>query len=87
MRLNGTFGGNIELVAFATRFQKIVYCYQENGKILVIKPIEQIQGNIKTIHIFYHRWKHYSSIRNINGPYNGLPNIVTLLFILECFYD
>lgn len=35
------------------------------------------------MHIVYHSWEHYSSIRNVNGPATGLPEIQ----IKECIVD
>lgn len=29
----------------------------------------------KTLHILYHEWEHYSSIRNIDGPHMGPANV------------
>lgn len=36
---------------------------------------EPIPGPRKVLHIAYHDWEHYSSVRNIDGPHKGLPNV------------
>ncbi|KAI9291010.1 cysteine proteinase [Neoconidiobolus thromboides FSU 785] len=78
MRNEGTFGGNVELVAFARKFKVKVNIYQEDGNVMRIDFDNKDNNNmeeIKTLHIAYHSWEHYSSIRNKNGPFEGLPNI------------
>ncbi|KAG0303166.1 hypothetical protein BGZ98_006949 [Dissophora globulifera] len=79
MRKNGTFGGNIELVAFARLKRVDVRVYQP-GYIFVIEGVDvkkegSTPGERPIMHIAYHSWEHYSSIRNIDGPYEGLPEI------------
>ncbi|KAK6506472.1 hypothetical protein TWF506_011379 [Arthrobotrys conoides] len=32
-------------------------------------------GERKVVHIAYHDWEHYSSVRNIEGPHKGHPNV------------
>lgn len=36
-------------------------------------------GQAPLLHIAYHSWEHYSSVRNKNGPHHGLPEIPHLL--------
>ncbi|KAF3219591.1 hypothetical protein TWF106_007011 [Orbilia oligospora] len=36
---------------------------------------EPVVGERKVMHIAYHDWEHYSSVRNIDGPHKGLPNV------------
>ncbi|KAI0826496.1 hypothetical protein BC628DRAFT_236010 [Trametes gibbosa] len=31
-----------------------------------------------TVYVAYHDWEHFSSIRNLRGPHNGLPNVVEM---------
>ncbi|KAL1915634.1 uncharacterized protein VTP21DRAFT_6393 [Calcarisporiella thermophila] len=73
MRNSGVFGGHMELVAFARLKRVNVRVYQP-GYIYVIEG-----GCTKNadpeIHIAYHTWQHYSSIRNIDGPHEGPPQI------------
>ncbi|KAI1309128.1 hypothetical protein EDD11_004139 [Mortierella claussenii] len=79
MRKNGTYGGNIELVAFARMKRVDIKVYQP-GYIFVIEGIDvkkegSSPGQRPIMHIAYHSWEHYSSIRNIDGPHEGLPEI------------
>ncbi|KAK6511182.1 hypothetical protein TWF481_000104 [Arthrobotrys musiformis] len=36
---------------------------------------EKTTGPRRVLHIAYHDWEHYSSVRNIDGPHKGLPNV------------
>ncbi|KAF9953131.1 hypothetical protein BGZ72_005660 [Mortierella alpina] len=79
MRKNGTYGGNIELVAFARMKRVDIKVYQP-GYIFVIEGIDvkkegSSPGQRPVMHIAYHSWEHYSSIRNIDGPHEGPPEI------------
>ncbi|KAI9236663.1 MAG: hypothetical protein BYD32DRAFT_418207 [Podila humilis] len=79
MRKNGTYGGNIELVAFA-RLKKVDIKVYQPGYIFVIEGVDvkkegSTPGQRPVMHIAYHSWEHYSSIRNIDGPHEGLPEI------------
>ncbi|KAF9980858.1 hypothetical protein BGZ75_007891 [Mortierella antarctica] len=76
MRKNGTYGGNIELVAFARMKRVDIKVYQP-GYIFVIEGIDvkkegSSPGQRPVMHI---AWEHYSSIRNIDGPHEGPPEI------------
>ncbi|KAF9281242.1 hypothetical protein BGZ68_006758 [Mortierella alpina] len=76
MRKNGTYGGNIELVAFARMKRVDIKVYQP-GYIFVIEGIDvkkegSSPGQRPIMHI---AWEHYSSIRNIDGPHEGPPEI------------
>ncbi|KAF9538860.1 hypothetical protein EC957_006076 [Mortierella hygrophila] len=79
MRRNGTYGGNIELVAFARMKNVDIKVYQP-GYIYVIEGVDvkkegSSPGQRPVMHIAYHSWEHYSSIRNIDGPFEGPPEI------------
>ncbi|KAI8982144.1 hypothetical protein BDF20DRAFT_453495 [Mycotypha africana] len=90
MTQNGTFGGNMELVAFAKLKQIDIKVYQP-GMIYVIngKDDDEDNNNISEgeevairqhiLHIAYHSWEHYDSVRNIDRPHTGLPEIKTSL--------
>ncbi|KAJ1918930.1 2-oxoglutarate dehydrogenase E1 component [Mycoemilia scoparia] len=80
MRTLGTYGGNLELVAFARCFSVDVKVYQLGTNVFVISGSPPNSPNdmrraYPPVHIAYHSWEHYSSIRNCNGPYSGPPNI------------
>ncbi|KAF3904685.1 hypothetical protein ABW21_db0208599 [Orbilia brochopaga] len=83
MAKSGVYGDNLEIVAFAR-------CYGVNVKIYQRDFAYQIScddgedngsntgtssGEKQLLHIAYHSWEHYSSVRNIDGPHNGLPQV------------
>ncbi|KAG1055460.1 hypothetical protein G6F43_002580 [Rhizopus delemar] len=80
MKQDGTFGGNMELVAFAKLSKVDIKVYQP-GFIYVIKGTEdedeEEEGECprQILHIAYHDWEHYSSVRNLDGPFTGPPEI------------
>ncbi|KAI8371550.1 uncharacterized protein BYT42DRAFT_72836 [Radiomyces spectabilis] len=82
MENDGTFGGNMELTVFAKCKSVDIKVYQP-GLIYVISGNEEEETNNdekdaegkQTLHIAYHSWEHYSSIRNIDGPFSGPPEI------------
>lgn len=115
MRTPGTYGGHLELSAFAHCKRRnvkviqpgLVYIIEWNTGVddddgdaasspngdaderdrrrmrrtkekgakstLVPEPEDEAQG---TIYVAYHDWEHFSSVRNISGPHNGIPNVV-----------
>lgn len=73
MARDGTYADNIEVQAFADAHQKNVQVYWFDGKVTAITPSCRRAERIATVHIAYHKWEHYSSIRNIDGPHEGLP--------------
>ncbi|KAI7856370.1 hypothetical protein BDC45DRAFT_549285 [Circinella umbellata] len=74
MKKEGTFGGNMELAAFARMCQVDIKVYQP-GLIYIIRGISESEEAEQTLHIAYHSWEHYSSVRNIEGPFSGPPEI------------
>ncbi|KAG0266114.1 hypothetical protein DFQ27_000161 [Actinomortierella ambigua] len=79
MRRNATYGGNVELVAFA-RLKRVDIRVYQPGYVFVIEGVDvkkegSTPGQRPMLHIAYHSWEHYSSIRNIDGPFEGLPEI------------
>ncbi|KAF1799837.1 hypothetical protein FB192DRAFT_1388775 [Mucor lusitanicus] len=82
MSQDATFGGNMELAAFA-KLKKVDIKVYQPGMIYVINGVDDEDEKIEdeeeeprqTLHIAYHSWEHYSSVRNIDGPYSGPPEI------------
>ncbi|CAG8465902.1 2749_t:CDS:2 [Paraglomus occultum] len=82
MRKLGTYGGNMELVGYA-QLQRVNIRVYQPGTIYVIsgndfdskESSKKLDRNRKTLHIAYHNWEHYSSVRNIRGPHDGDPEI------------
>ncbi|KAJ2008668.1 hypothetical protein GGI06_005268 [Coemansia sp. S85] len=75
MRRNGVFGGNLELVAFARNYRTDIRVYQLGGTVFVISGATDpsLSRSMPTVHIAYHSYEHYSSVRNLAGPHDGLP--------------
>ncbi|KAJ2963515.1 hypothetical protein NQZ79_g1602 [Umbelopsis isabellina] len=74
MENSGVFGGNMELAAFAKLHKVDIKIYQP-GFIYIINGGDDANEARQTLHIAYHSWEHYSSVRNIDGPSHGPPEI------------
>ncbi|ORY91111.1 hypothetical protein BCR43DRAFT_498523 [Syncephalastrum racemosum] len=87
MEKDGTFGGNMELAAFA-RLKGIDIKVYQPGLIYIISGNEgqeevaykgdddgEDMSRPSRIHIAYHSWEHYSSVRALDGPWTGPPEI------------
>ncbi|KAI4106781.1 MAG: hypothetical protein L6R37_001983 [Teloschistes peruensis] len=81
MARGGTYGDNMEITAFSKAYNAEViiyrseyaYCVRDGG----------ITGPYKSLHIAYHTYEHYSSVRNIRGPHTGIPNTEALYESVE----
>lgn len=89
MSRSSVYGGNLELAAFASAYQLNVVVYQADLR-YVITPIDESKGEKRVelevdqggerpekVHIAYHTWEHYSSVRCMNGPHSGPPEITS----------
>lgn len=77
MQKSGFFGDNLEIQAFAREYRVNVKIYQRDHA-YVICSLNGDDGkytDTQVVHIAYHTWEHYSSIRNREGPYTGPPNV------------
>ncbi|KAL8733407.1 MAG: hypothetical protein Q9181_003592 [Wetmoreana brouardii] len=72
MAKGGTYGDNMEVVAFSKAFNVDVIIYMRQHA-YYIKDDEH-GGGSKILHIAYHTYEHYSSVRNVRGPHTGVPN-------------
>ncbi|KAE9963002.1 hypothetical protein BLS_009222 [Venturia inaequalis] len=73
MKKGGTWGDNMEIVAFAAAFHTDVRIYMTEYSYMI--PGQGDEASRKIAHIAYHDWEHYSSIRNLDGPHSGLPAV------------
>jgi hypothetical protein len=71
MRQKGVYGGNLELVACCRVFEVGIAVHQAAQDIWFVADGD----HSVVLHIAYHSWEHYSSVRNIDGPFHGPPNI------------
>ncbi|KXT12013.1 hypothetical protein AC579_4650 [Pseudocercospora musae] len=74
MARGGTYGDNMEITAFSSAFGYDVKIYQRDFAFMVTGAHGD-DADRPVAHIAYHMWEHYSSIRNLDGPYEGLPNV------------
>jgi hypothetical protein len=72
MARGGTYGDNMEITAFSSAFDCDVRIYQRDFAYVVSGGEESSRP---VAHIAYHNWEHYSSIRNLDGPHTGLPEV------------
>ncbi|KAF2083645.1 cysteine proteinase, partial [Saccharata proteae CBS 121410] len=73
MAEGGTWGDNIELVAFARAYNVNIRIYVHDFAYNIFAGPEDPDREV--LHIAWHKWEHYSSIRNIDGPHTGLPEV------------
>ena len=73
MARGGTYGDNMEITAFSCAFGVDVKIYQRDFAYMVTGADDD--GQRRKAHIAYHIWEHYSSIRNLDGPHNGMPHV------------
>ncbi|KAI9827184.1 MAG: hypothetical protein M1832_005321 [Thelocarpon impressellum] len=73
MAKGGTWGDNMEISAFSAAYAVDVKIYQRDLAYMVSGG-EPGDGR-QVVHIAYHVWEHYSSIRNLGGPHTGPPEV------------
>ncbi|KAK3678068.1 hypothetical protein LTR78_002163 [Recurvomyces mirabilis] len=74
MARGGTYGDNMEITAFASAYDVDVKIYQRDFAYMITGGGEDV-GTRPVAHIAYHLWEHYSSIRNLDGPHAGKPEV------------
>ncbi|PLB47220.1 hypothetical protein P170DRAFT_448875 [Aspergillus steynii IBT 23096] len=74
-RKRGVWGGAEEIQAFCQSFKKDVNVYTMYG----IQNFRDVHApdeeERETVHIAFHDFHHYSSVRHTHGPHDGLPQI------------
>lgn len=81
MARGGTYGDNMEIVAFSSAMGYDVKIYQRDYAFMVSGSNGETDR--KVAHIAYHTWQHYSSIRNLDGPHTGMPCVTVKLLSPE----
>ncbi|XRM40043.1 hypothetical protein ABZX51_003367 [Aspergillus tubingensis] len=77
-RKKGVWGGAEEIQAFCQAFKKDVRVYTMYG-IQNFRDVHAPEGEERDIiHIAFHDFHHYSSVRHNDGPHTGLPCIPTV---------
>ncbi|KAL9103150.1 MAG: hypothetical protein Q9163_001794 [Psora crenata] len=76
MARGGTYGDNAELIAFSSKFHVNIRIWSAAMGTFLNIDCETSHGEeVQTLHIVHHTYEHYSSIRNIDGPATGPPQI------------
>ncbi|KAF3003600.1 hypothetical protein E8E13_007075 [Curvularia kusanoi] len=78
----GEWADNMEVSAFASalnvhvRLWQADYTYVFSPRLYYSQNDDLIaEDDRRTVHIAYHTWEHYSSVRNTAGPHTGEPNV------------
>ncbi|CAG5161200.1 uncharacterized protein ALTATR162_LOCUS5980 [Alternaria atra] len=78
----GEWADNMEVSAFASALNVHVRLWQADYTYLFSPRTYYTSNddlaakdNRQTLHIAYHTWEHYSSVRNIAGPHTGPPDV------------
>ncbi|PWW77724.1 hypothetical protein C7212DRAFT_177773 [Tuber magnatum] len=86
MAKSGVYGDNMEISAFAREYGCDVKIYQRDFAYVVTGGevgADEGRGRgdsgrgekKRVLHIAYHAWEHYSSVRNRDGPHTGPPHV------------
>ena len=62
-----TWGGQLEINAIARQFEFNVFLHQVN-KPSMIHCFHEPMGSVPTVHLSYHRGRHYNSVRRSDDP-------------------
>ncbi|KAF2855573.1 OTU-domain-containing protein [Plenodomus tracheiphilus IPT5] len=78
----GEWADNMEVSAFASalnvhvRLWQADYTYLFSPRTYYVPSDDPVPADDRqTLHIAYHSWEHYSSVRNVAGPHTGLPRV------------
>ncbi|EFE29700.1 extracellular OTU-like cysteine protease, putative [Trichophyton benhamiae CBS 112371] len=75
MKETGFWGGSVEIQAFCQAYQRDVYVYTDQG-ITPFTSHGSLEGREnQPVHIAYHNFQHYSSVRSVDGPHDGVPEL------------
>lgn len=72
---NRVWGGSEEIQAFCQSYKRDVRVYTNSGIQTFRDVYAPHQEERDVVHIAFHNFDHYSSVRNIDGPHTGLPLI------------
>ncbi|KAF2645337.1 cysteine proteinase [Massarina eburnea CBS 473.64] len=80
----GEWGDNMEVSAFASALNVHVRLWQADYTYLISPRVHYTSekadcvDNRQVLHIAYHTWEHYSSVRNTAGPHTGEPAVTVI---------
>ncbi|KAM5443994.1 hypothetical protein MferCBS31731_000511 [Microsporum ferrugineum] len=75
MKKTGFWGGSVEIQAFCQAYQRDVYVYSDQGITPFTSHSRLGDQDNQPVHIAYHNFRHYSSVRSVDGPHNGVPEL------------
>lgn len=75
MARGGTYGDNLEIIAFSKAYDTDVKIFNSSGAYYVRAVDDNGAEQRPVAYIAYHVWEHYSSVRNVDGPFTGLPRV------------
>jgi OTU domain-containing protein 3 len=75
MAKSGVHGTHLELVACAKVFKCQIFIHQEGQQVWKISTSPEGEDVAIEAHIIYYSWEHYDSVRNIEGPFSGMPQL------------
>ncbi|KAJ3105012.1 OTU domain-containing protein 3 [Phlyctochytrium planicorne] len=86
MKRDGSYGENLEVVASARANKVDIAIHQAGLPVWLIKgsdfeaesPASATASPPRLIHIVYHSWEHYSSVRMIDDPGGGGPPVIQI---------
>ncbi|KAL8870927.1 MAG: hypothetical protein Q9174_003138 [Haloplaca sp. 1 TL-2023] len=81
MAQGGTYGDNLEVQAATKAFNVDIQLYSTQTTYII--EAQPAGSGTKLLHIAYHDWEHYSSVRNLNGPHQGIPHTEPLYKSIE----
>lgn len=81
MAQGGVYGDNMEITAFSCAFNTDVKIYQRDFAYMVSGSGDGVHRSVA--HIAYHTWEHFSSIRNLDGPHGGMPEVSPKVLSME----
>ncbi|KAI1911065.1 hypothetical protein LOZ12_003573 [Ophidiomyces ophidiicola] len=67
------WGGALELQAFCQAYVRDVVVYQADNVQEFTSNLHDVDSGRKTVHIAFHEYQHYSSVRSLDGPREGHP--------------
>ncbi|TPX20598.1 hypothetical protein DIZ76_016490 [Coccidioides immitis] len=69
------WGGAFELQAFCQAYARDIVVYQADTVQEFTSNLHDVDPDRETVHLAYHEYQHYSSVRRLDAPREGLPSL------------
>ncbi|QSS53620.1 OTU-like cysteine protease family protein [Histoplasma capsulatum var. duboisii H88] len=86
MKGQNAWGGSPEIQAFCQAYGLDVLVYSEDGVQRFQNFFAEADPNRGVIHLAFHSFQHYSSVRNLDGPHVGLPKLPERIKAADLIY-